>query len=711
MSHIPRVLAIDAGGTMCDTFLIDDKGDFVVGKAQTTPEDESQGFLQSFRDALQFWDLIPEQAFPTIVSGVYSGTAMINRLLSREGSRVALLVTAGMEDYLALERGVQTYLGYSYSDRLHIATHVHNPPLVSREMIRGIPERIDLFGETVIPVYEADSKKAINELLDREPDALCICLLHSYRNPAHEMSVGFWVAELMAEREIEIPVFLSSELYPIRGDFPRLNTLLVEAYAAEPSRKQIQKIREKTKEMGTPFDLRIMASHGGTISTEAKELARTLISGPIGGVVGARHLGRLLSLDNLVCADIGGTSFDLALVTAGEFNIKPNPDIARFVLCLPLVQVDSIGAGTGSYVRINPTNDRVEIGPDSAAARIGICYPEGRVDTPTITDCHVVLGHIDPDYFLGGDVRLDRDLALSALEEQIAKPLGLDVYQAAQGIVDLLEDNLRNQLSATIVGKGYAPVNYTLLCYGGGGPVHVGGFTQDLDFEDILIPTWAAGFSAYGCGCADFEYRADISIDLPLDSDISEDEKIGIVDLIDGQAAFLQGRLIEEFEKTGIDEDLIQYSLYVRMQYKGQLNDLEVKSRKPVLDGIEDLDVLVEDFETLYGKVYALAAKSPELGYLLTTVVVAGRVEVEKPLLPTRKLSGKVPPGEAKKSGRRVYWRGEWIEAEIFEMDRLEPGNVILGLAIIEAPSTTLVVPPGRFVVLDEHMIFHMKKQ
>jgi N-methylhydantoinase A/oxoprolinase/acetone carboxylase beta subunit len=709
MGRIPKVMAIDAGGTMTDNFIIDDRGEFVVGKAQTTPDDESIGFFNSIKDALGYWEMDPKEAFPAIRSGVYSGTAMINRLLERKGNRVGLLVTAGMEDSLVLERGVQTHLGFSYSDKLHVATHHHNPPLIPREFIRGVPERIDLFGDTVIPLNEGEIRKGIRELMALEVDSLCICLLHAYRNPAHEMTVRDIAEEIMKEMGKEAPIYLSSERYPIRGDLPRLNTLLVDAYAAEPSRVQIQRIREKTKELNAPFELRIMASHGGTISTEAKELARTLISGPIGGIVGGKHLISRLGYRNVVCTDIGGTSFDIGLITEGEYSITPYPEIARFVLSLPLVQINSVGAGTGSFIRINPMNNRIEIGPESAGARIGVCYEDGGVETPTVTDCHVVLGYIDPDYFLGGEVRLDPERARKALEDQIARPLGLDVHQAADGVISILEENLKNTLDATIVGKGYSPMNYTLLNYGGGGPLHVAGMSRGMGFEDILIPTWAAGFSAYGCSCADFEYRSDISIDLPIEPGISEEEKGGIVDLINGQAAFLQGNIIEEFEKSGISEDQIEYSTYLRIQYLGQLNDLEVKCRKEVLDEPKDLDILVQDFEDLYGKVFALAAKSPELGYLLTTVVVAGRVDVEKPLLPEKALQGKGPLKEARKGERPVYWQGEWIEADIFEMDRLQPGNSIQGLAVIEAPSTTLLVPLDRQVYLDEHSIFHMK--
>jgi acetone carboxylase beta subunit len=706
----PKVLAIDAGGTMCDTFVIDEQGEFVVGKSQTTPDDESRGFVHSASDALHYWDMRVEDAFPTLVSGVYSGTAMLNRLLSRQGGKIGLLVSAGQEDYLLLERGIQTYLGYSYSDRLHVQTHVHNVPLVPRERVHGIPGRIDLFGNVAIPLYEEETRKAVDALLDEGVGAICICLLHSYQNPAHEQEVKRIAREAIAARDLDVPLFLSSELYPVRGDFARLNTLMIEAYAAEPSRGHMAKIESRCNEYGAPFDLRVMASHGGTISTKARELARTLVSGPIGGVVGGRHLGRLLGIDNLVCTDIGGTSFDLALITEGTYQIRPNPEIARFVLALPQVQVDSIGAGTGSFVRVNPTNNRIELGPDSAGARIGMCYPEGGVDTPSVTDCHVVLGYLDPNYVLGAEIKLSRELAVEAVETRIARPLGLDVYRAAEGVIEILEDSLRNQVYSTIVGRGYSPRSFVCMSYGGGGPVHVAGYTDGMGFDDVLIPTWAAGFSAYGCSCADFAYRYDQSVAVPLVAGMSDEQEQGVVALLNAQADALKEKVRAEFRANGIAEDTIDYELLMRLQYAGQLNDLEVGTGKPRLESFADVARVLEDFEDLYGKVYSLSARSPELGYLITTLVVAGRSDVEKPILPSREPAGEIPPARARKGEREVYWRGEFRTAEIWNMDALMAGNVVRGLAIIEAPSTTLLVPPGRVVELDGHMIFHMRE-
>jgi N-methylhydantoinase A/oxoprolinase/acetone carboxylase beta subunit len=515
--------------------------------------------------------------------------------------------------------------------------------------------------------------------------------------------------EVLQERGVDIPLTIASDHYSVRGDFPRLNTLTVEAFAAEPSREHLRNIDQRVKEHGAHFDLRIMASHGGTISIESKELARTLVSGPIGGVIGARYLSERIGVENVFCTDIGGTSFDLAIITGGEYDVKPYPDMARMLLAIPLVEMDSVGEGTGSFVRINPTSGRVEIGPDSAGYRIGTSWPEGNVLTTTINDCDVVLGLINPDYFLGGDIKLDREKALKAVEQQIAKPLGIDVYRAASGVVELFEEGLKNNVLSRIMGKGYAPMNYTLLNYGGGGPLHVGGISMGMGFEKVLVPAWAAGFSAFGCSCSEFEYRFNASLDLPLAPDVTLDEKEGLVDMINGQSAFLREKIVEEFAKSGVAEDDIKVRISLRIQYMGQLRDLEVRTDFEWLEGPESLDQVVADFEELYAKVYALSARSPELGYLITQVVLSGSVEAEKPALPQEPLADESPPGDAHKGKREVYWRGKWLDADLYEMERLKAGNRLEGLAIVESPSTTFVVPPGASTYLDEHRVFHLE--
>ena len=709
------ILSIDAGGTMTDTFFVDKDGRFVVGKAQTTPHDESIGFINSATDALRYWGAIPGDIFPHIITGIYSGTSMLNRLLERKGQRIGVIVTAGMEDYLRLERAIQTYLGYSYQDRLKVITHRHNKPLVPRERIFGVRGRIDLFGDEIIPLYEQEVVEAVQKLIEMDVEGIVVNLMFSFINPTHEFHVKAIAEKIIADSGRHIPLFISSELYPVVQDFARLNTVLVEAYAAEPSRGQFQKIAEKTKLYGGAFDLRVMASHGGTISTEAQELARTLISGPIGGLVGARYIAQQLDYPNVMCSDIGGTSFDLGLITDGEFTIKPQPDIARMVLKLPLIEIDSVGAGTGSYVRVNPISNRIEIGPDSAGARIGVCYPQGGVDTPTLSDCNVVLGYLNPYNFLGGEVILDKDRAYQAIKEQIADPLGLDVYEAAEGVLDLFEDHLRNEVYARIYGKGYSPEDYRLFSYGGGGPLHVAGYTRGLNFEEVLIPAWAAGFSAFGCACADFEYRNDRSVNVPIASpDLAPEAFAAGFELFAGAINLswqsLQGGLLNEFAKSGIPADQVTFKHYLRMQYVGQLNDVEIYLPFSQIRTHEDVKLIIERFEDAYSKLYSRSATSPELGYLATTAVLKGVVDVEKPRLPTEPLAPAAPPPEASKGTRPVYRHGEWREAHIYDMEKLLPGNKLPGISVIESPSTTFVVPLGYEAYLDEHRIFHLRE-
>ena len=709
-THNPRVLAIDAGGTMTDTFIVDDSGSFVVGKAQTTPDDESVGLMSSAEDALRQWDSTPEEGFPRIQSAVFSGTAMLNRLLTRRGRKVGAIVTAGQEDGLQMERGIQSYLGFSYADRLHIATHHHNDPLIPRARVKGVRGRIDLFGNEALPLREQDARDAVNELLDEGVEGIVISLIFSYRNAGHEQRVREIVDEEKARRGVdgECPVFVSSELYPSRRDFPRLNTTVVEAYAAEPSRGTLRAVRDRTKDRGAAFELRVMASHGGTISIDADQLATTLVSGPIGGVVGARWLADHIGLTNVLCTDIGGTSFDIALLTGRRFEVTTTPDIAKFLLNMPLVQIDSVGAGCGSYVRIDPNARRPEIGPDSAGAMIGTAWPEGGVNTVSITDLNLVLGRLNPDYFLGGQVQLDVERARHEVERQVAGPLGLGVEAAAAGVIELFESSLRNEAVGRILGKGYSPADYTLLCYGGGGPLHVAGYTQGVPYQQVLVPEWAAGFSAFGCACAEFEYRFDRQVDLPLLPAQSGEEQVQMGGVLTQAWRSLEERVRAEFEKSGYARDDVSFTHMVRMQYYGQLVDIEVDAPGPVIAGEEDVKALIAAFERTYARMYARSASSPELGYLVAQAIVKGSVEIEKPTLPhIERIDGSPPV----KTTRDVWWSDGFVATDVYEMDDVRNGHVIEGPAVLEAESTTFPIPPDRRAWLDEHGIFHLENK
>lgn len=705
-----QILAIDAGGTMTDTFIIDEKGDFVVGKAQTTPMDEHIGLINSAKDALGQWEAEVEEEFPNLRAGVYSGTAMLNRLVSRVGRRVGLVVNKGMEDNHRMGRGLQSYLGYSYSDRIHINTHHFDQPLVPRKWTVGVTERVDMFGNVVIPLYEHEIESAIQKLIDEDVEAIVISLLHSYKHPQHERKIRDVANELIKKANKDIQVFATVDYYPVRKESHRTNTTIVEAYAAEPSRKTLEKIDTSLKENGADFNLRIMASHGGTISIKANELARTCVSGPIGGMIGAKYLAESLGLKNVACSDIGGTSFDIGLITQGDLAINSSPDMARLVLSLPLVSMDTTGAGTGSYVRIDPNYGNLTLGPDSAGSLVGVCNPEGGIETVTVSDCHVVIGLINPDNFIGGAIKLSRERAYHAVKTQIADPLGLSVEEAALGVIELLESQLRNYLESMILGKGYSPSQYVCFSYGGGGPLHTAGYTKGLGFEDILIPAWAAGFSAFGCGAADFEYRYDKTLDLNVDENAEEDAVLKAGKELQDSWNELKEKVTEEFRKNDYSPDDVHFRLLYRMQYQGQLNDLEIEAPIKEFKDTGDFETLVNTFEEMYTRVYAKSALSPELGYSITGAIVRGVVDVPKPEIPSEPLSGESPPKEAFLGNRQVYWNDGWQYADIYEMEKLMPGNKIKAFSIIESTATTLVVPTGFEAYLDENRIFHLKE-
>jgi acetone carboxylase, beta subunit len=259
-----------------------------------------------------------------------------------------------------------------------------------------------------------------------------------------------------------------------------------------------------------------------------------------------------------------------------------------------------------------------------------------------------------------------------------------------------------------ILGKGYSPADYALLCYGGGGPLHVAGYTEEVPYRDVLVPAWAAGFSAYGCACADYEYRYDQTVDMPLLPDTLADdmEKAGVGMMISGAWLGLEERVAEEFAKSGVARERIRFTHAVRMQYYGQLNDIEIVSPHMELEEGSHVDALIAEFEEAYGKVYARSARSPELGYLVTQAIVLGSVEVEKPALPDFEEREGAP---STKGTRRVRWGDEYAETDIYELTEIEAGNEIEGPAIVESVATTLAIPPGRSARLDRHHIFHLE--
>jgi N-methylhydantoinase A/acetone carboxylase beta subunit len=710
-THDPELLALDTGGTMTDTFIVDDEAGYTVGKAQTTPDDEANGVVESFADALGYWDVSKSDGAETLRGTVYSGTAMINRLLEREGSSdIGVITTAGTEDTHQFGRGLQSWAHLSYEGRLHAREHHHPEPLVPRENIKGVRGRIHTTGQEVFPLYEDEAREVVEDLLDKDVRVICVCTLHSHKNPAHEQQIKEIAEEVKDERNDDTPVWLSSDQNPIGGELPRLNSLILEAYAVEPSRKQLHSIRETLQEEGSDAPFRVLSASGGTISPDHDWLVDTMISGPIGGVFGGEYVSEKLGISNLVCSDVGGTSFDVALITKGHYPTRWDTVLSQFIVNIPMTSMDTIGSGTGSYVRLEQASERLQVGPDSAGYLVGVSNEESGLETPTVTDCTAMLGYLNDEYFLGGDIPLNVDRAKDVFTDQIADPLDEDPYEAARGVLDTVERDMTNELRAMVLGQGYSPENYTLISYGGGGPLHTAGYTRDLDFQDVLVPEWAAAFSAFGAACSDYAYRFDKTVDLlvvPGRENLSD-----IAEQLTDSLLGLREEIEDAFRADEVDADEMNYQPSVSVQYAGMQEDLEVQIPDHLWDDGLDadaLDELLDRYEEEFSQVFRRAAQSPEQGYLIKLAIGQGVVDSPKPTIPEESLTDSdTPPEAASRGEREIYWDGDWHTASLWEMGEVEAGNVIEGPGIVEAPATTFLVPPGFEAPLDEHRIYHL---
>ena len=703
------IITSDAGGTMTDIFAVDRDGEFTIGKASTTPHDESIGFWESLGDAMSYWDVDwgkrAKDILPHVEACIYSGTSMLNVLLTRTGQKVGLIVSGGDEDILLHERSKQIYSGFGYADRLHKVGHYHNiPPLVPRKLVRGVTERMSLFGEPVIPLYEREARQAVADLLERNVDSIVVCFYYSYAYPLHERRMAEIAKEVMAEKGVEVPVYLSSEIAPIMREVSRLNSTLLHAYAAEPGRAQLFKIERKIRENGYRYPLQIILAPGSVANINYPRLHEAAFSGPIGGILGAQYLGKFLELPNVVCTDVGGTSFDVGLVMGGELLISREVELAHHIFNIPTVVMDSIGAGTGMYLTIDPMK-RLHIGPESTGSDPGpVCYDMGN-EIPTVMDCALISGILNPDYYLGGKMKLNKDKALQTLKEKCAEPMGVDVYDFAEGVYDLICSNMKEHIRTVLAVRGFSPADYHVLGYGGAGPMYLAGYTEGLPFKGVLTVPFAAAFSSFGCAAVDYVHRYQKSCLAALPQNADDGFKTVIGMILNGGWEELEAAAVSDLGQEGFSAQDISLKQVAYLRYGQQMEDLEVISPVSRINNAEDMDRLIRAFEDLYTRVYAAGAMHPEWGYTILEQGVIASVPKVKPTIRKYPLEGAEPPREAFKGERDVYQKGKWVTSKLYEMDLLQPGNEINGPVVVEAPATTLFVPSGRRIRMDEYRV------
>ena len=708
------VVACDAGGTMTDVIVVDEEGRSVIGKAPTSPQDESIGYMESFWEALEYMGISKEEGKDfgkQIETAIYTGTSMLNTVINMSSYKTGILVSKGFEDIIAQGRGSQTFIGAQWSEITHMQYRKHRIPLVDRKRARGVTERIDMFGQVIIPMYEDEVRQGIRELIvDEEVESIAIIFLQSYTNPQHELRAAEIAREVMKDLGREVVLELSSLVAPTTREISRANATVVQAYASDPARKQLYRIEEQLAKTGYGPSLKTVLGYGGITNIRYPRLFEAAMSGPVGGLMGAKYLSTVIGEENIVCSDVGGTSFDAGAITAGIVPINREPGFQDMYVNVPMLDIQSIGAGTGTYIRVDPLTNRIKLGPDSAGGTPGPVFMEAGNEIPTINDANLLLGILSETNYLGGKVKINKEASLKAFQEKVAEPLGMDVYTAAETCLELLNVMMREHLVQSLM-VGHDLREYVLLGYGGGGPLHLLGYAGDYPWKAVCTVPHAGGFSAWGGACMDYSHRRHKSIASALTSEMDDATKLAYLQPVTAAWNQLEGELVEELKREGFEESQISTKRVVYMKFLGQLHDMEVESPVDNLDNVENMNLLIERFEEIYTTMLTLAAKPDSGEYQLTEVCVIAKVDTVKPKLQKFELQDKAPNKEAHKGTRQVFQQGRWQEADIWEMEKLVAGNEIDGLAIVEASNTTLFVPPDWHVRIDEHEIYWIERK
>lgn len=708
------IMALDAGGTMTDTILVRGDGSFVVGKSLTNRDEEAHSYMESVSDAASLIGTTSRAVHSNCASTVYAGTGMLNTVLTGTGRKVGLIVTRGFEHIAEIEGGL-TYLGQSQNEILHQQLHEHTRPMVDPRNVRGVAGRIcggSYFfdshlpaGKELIPLNTEHVRQATKELLDNGVEVIGILLLNSFIEYAHEERAAAVAREVVAARGSDVPVVTSSSVAPVIKENNRLKSLLFQCFAAEHARKNMKQVEDAAIADGYNRRMLTLLSYGGAVNIEYPRLYETVISGPIGGLMGALVVGEKLGIRNILTADMGGTSFDVGILVDGRLAISKSADFAGHRLALPMVELDSVGSGAGSAVWVDEYK-RLHVGPESAGSDVGICY---KYDRLTVTDVNVVLGYVDPDYFLGGKAKLDRDRAYRALEEAVAKPLGIDVYEAGRGILKVVNTQMRDLAVTMLASKGYDPREFTMMCYGGAGPVHMWGYSDGVELADVVTMPWAAGFSAFGAACAEYMHRYDRGCVELVRNEASDDEKSRVAGNLNRIWRALEDEARTELRAEGVDIANLKFRYGIYARYIGQLESFDTPLESGQCESGADVDRIIAEFEKSYTKIFPEGARFPDNGYGITEVYLQAIAPKAQPEMLEYAIEGETPSDRAFVETRRVYHEGEWSDFNVWQMEELRAGNVIAGPAIIRDPMTTVVIPPRRRVEFDRYLILHYR--
>jgi len=675
-------VGIDIGGTFTDGILIDTQGKVSHFKTPSVPANPSEGFMQCLKKAAKFLDLSLEELLRSISKLSYGNTIATNALLENRVAKTGLITTRGFGDVLAIARIGREYLG--------IDLQCQRPePLVPHNRIEEITERVDSRGNIVTALREEEIKEVLEKFATEGIDAIAVCLLWSFKNPEHEKLIG----KAIEEKFPGMYYSLSHEIAPIIGEYERTATTVINASLGPLLENHLGSLTQELEKGGLTVPLLLMQATGGVVPTADAVLKPiTLVnSGPAGGIIAGKYLSALLGLPNCICVDMGGTSLDVSLITQGHYSASLTARISDNNVVVPMLDIYCIGAGGGSIAWLEG-GIRMKVGPQSAGSNPGpACYDRGGTE-PTVTDADVVLGRIDPEYFLGGEIALSKERAVSAIQERIAIPLGLDLFYAAEGICRIVDANMADAVRTVTLRKGYDPRDYALIAFGGAGPVHAAAIAQELGLKTIVIPSMAAVQSAFGI------VQSDITHSLTL-SDIVEATDL---EKITRYFSELERKGFDLLNQDGIGAENMEMRRWLDMHYRGQAHEVTVPlSSKPANQ--QDLAGVIRAFETIYESIYGKGTSFSQAGYEIATFRVDAVGKTKKPATLAR------PPAAtdsslALKGHRRLFVQGGFETVPVYTGEKLATGNIITGPCIVEYVDTTAIINPVMTATIDPYL-------
>ena len=664
-------IALDVGGTFTDVALVHEaSGRLWVTKTPTTPQDPSTGFIGGIDKALRLAGVDPA-ALRHVLHGTTTAT---NAILESKGAPTGLLTTAGFRDVLEIGR-------HDIPRRANMFAWVKPRRPVSPELIFEIGGRVAVDGAELEPLDEAAVRTAARRLREAGVDSVAICFLHGYANAEHERRAG---TLLLAEHP-RCAVSLSSEVLPVFREFERSMGTVLNAYVQPLVGRYVGRLAERLRGRGVTAPLSIMKSNGGVIGADVvqTQAIHTALSGPAAGVIGARRIGEAAGFADLISVDVGGTSADVCLIRGGEAEVTVEGRIGSWPLHVPMIDIHTIGAGGGSIARVT-ADGTLTVGPESAGAQPGpVCYGAGG-EEPTVTDAHLVLGRI-PAHLLGGEIALDADRARRAIEERVARPLALPLEAAAQGILDIVNNNMVGALRLVSVERGYDPRDFALVPFGGAGPLHGADLAALLGMRTIVVPRHPGVLSTFGLlGTEVRNDYARTSLQKPPDYDLAA---VGAV------YAELERQAQAWLAAEAVPPNARRVTRLADLRYRHQGFELTVPWPERGLA----IEPLLARFHERHRQLYTYAL--PEAPVEIVTLRVAAAGRVRRFRIPSLERRG---PARARPSHRRVFFAGAgWKTCPCVERDQLGAGAVVTGPAIVEQLDATTVIPPGQRATVD----------